>query len=341
MRRWQDTADFASRLAFFAVVPFVVLVVAALFPVGMTIANLGVCVLAVLFTDVVRVASRRWPLIERVLGGVMKFEQYYRLHPPKPFAYYIFFPFLFPYWLSVDHARREFLLYKAVNLATLAFVILGAVYQYFAYYRPQLGVSACVQVLLVTLALEIFIVMVMLMPLATSIVRYRLAGKRKRLHALLVVGGLSTLLAIVVLLARRDPVVSWAARERLVLRTQADRASAHRSQHAAAKAAWAAIPTHRAEVDSDGKVTGEAVDAARASLRKFYKEDEAQAFDAWLTRSAKSEVLVLYVETKNKRRPAVFLAMDRSGREVRDPKKLPKGALKAMKLAADGLVLDL
>jgi hypothetical protein len=33
--------------------------------------------------------------------------------------------------------------------------------------------------------------------------------------------------------------------------------------------------------------------------------------------------------------------MDRGGKEIRDLKKLPKGALDAMKLAADGLTLEL
>lgn len=333
------TADFAARLAFFAIVPFMVLVLAALFPVAMTLVELGVCVLAVLFANVLRSASRKWPVLERVLGGPMKFERYYRLHRPKPFAYYIFFPLLFPYWLTVDDARREFLLYKEVNLATLAFVLLGAVYQYFVYYRPQLGIGAVAHVMIVTIVLEIVVVMVMLMPLATSIVRYRLEGQRRKLVALFVVGGLSTLVALVGLVHRRDPVVSWAARERLVLRTEADTAGARKSQHDAAKAAWAAIAKHRTDVDTDGKIVGEPIESARKALGKFYKKDEAEAFDAWLTRNAKTEILVLYVETKGKHRPTIFYALDRGGHEVRDPKKLPKGALHAMKLAADGLVL--
>ena len=341
MRSVLDEVDFGSRLVFFAVVPFVVLLLAALFPVGMTIANLGVCVLAVVFADVLRRGSRRWPALEHVIGGAMGFEQYYRLHPPKPFAYYIFFPLLFPYWLAVDHARREFLLYKAVNIATFVFVLLGAGYQYFAYYRPELGVFECLRIMAYTLLVELLLVMVMLMPLATSIVRYRLAGQRRRLVALLAVGGLSTSIALGTLVARRDPVVSWAARERLTMRTQANKIGARRSQHAAAKAAWGAIAAHRDDVDTDGKVLGEPIDRARVALAKFYKEDEAQAFDAWLTRSKKSELLVLYVEAKSTRRPAIFLAVDRAGHEVRDPRKLPKGALDAMKLAADGLVLDL
>jgi hypothetical protein len=339
VRRILDGVDFASRIVFFAVAPFLVFVVAALFPITMTLANLGVCVVSVVFINVLRSYAERFPILDKVVAGPMKFERYYRLHPPKPFAYYIFFPLLFPYWLSVDHARREFVLYKTVNLATLAFVVLGAVYQYFAYFRPQLGLFACVHVMLVTLVLEIAIVMTMLMPLATSIIRYRLAGQRRRLVALVAVGALSTSVALIALARRRDPVISWAARERLTLRTKKALPAARYAQRVAAKSAWGAIAKHEGEVDTDGKVTGEPVVRARASLRKFYKDDEAEAFDAWLARTGKTELLVLYVETTSKRRPTIFFAMDRAGHEVRDPKKLPKGALDAMKLAADGPVL--
>jgi len=323
-------------------VPFIVLVVAALFPVTMTIVNLFVCVTAVIFANVLRSASKRWPWVERVFGGVMKFERFYRLHPPKPFVYYVFFPLLFPYWLASEPARREFLLYKAINLATFAFVILGAVYQYFAYYRPELGIGAVLRVLLLTLLVEIVIVMTMLMPLATSIVKYRLAGQRGRLVMLLAVGGLSTTFAIVGLMARRDPVVSWSARERLFLRTEANGIAARDAQRAGAAAAMTALAKHKNDVDRDGKVVGEPIDAARAALATYYKRDEAQGFDLWLTRSKKRYLLVLYVESKGrKKRPPIFFARDRAGHEIDDPKQLPRGALAAMKIASDGVGLGL
>ncbi len=42
----------------------------------------------------------------RVLRRQLAFEAYYRTQPPKPFLYYVFYPFLFPYWLVVREARR-------------------------------------------------------------------------------------------------------------------------------------------------------------------------------------------------------------------------------------------
>src|SRR5258708_6596932 len=110
MKWWLDVLDFGARAAFFVIPPFFVFVVAAVFPVGATVLNLAFCVLVVVFANVLRSAGKRVPLLGKALGGALKFEQYYRLHPPKPFVYYMFYPLLFPYWLAVESARREFLL---------------------------------------------------------------------------------------------------------------------------------------------------------------------------------------------------------------------------------------
>ncbi|HEY2365411.1 MAG TPA: hypothetical protein VGH87_03455 [Polyangiaceae bacterium] len=350
MRRWLDWADFGARIVFFAVAPFLVFVMAAFFPVTATLVNLGLCLAVVSFADVVRAANQRFPILSAVLTGPLDFERYYRNHPPKPFAYYIFYPLLFPYWLANDSARREFLLYKTVNLLSLGLLVGTTVYEYFAYFRPELGVRECLIVLFVTALFEIVVVMTMLMPLATSLIKYRLARHRGRLATLVVVGACSVALAIFAVEKRRDPVVSWAARERVLLRTKANKPKARAATISAAKAAWAVIPKHKDDVDrqgrsppaidSDGKVEGEPLEAARAALKKFYKPDEAQAFDGWVSHAKKGNpgILVLYVESRGKKRPPIFIALDRSGKEVRDPKKLPKGALDGMKLAADDVL---
>ena len=340
MRRWLDWADFGARIVFFAVAPFIVFVMAAFFPVTATLVNLGLCLGVVAFADVVRAADRRFPIVSKVLTGPLDFERYYRNHPPKPFAYYIFYPLFFPYWLANDNARREFLLYKTVNILSLGLLVGTTVYEYFFYFRPQLGVRECLLILFVTALFEIFTVMTMLMPLATSLIKYRLANHRGRLVTLVLVGACSVALAIFAIEKRRDPVVSWAARERVILRTKADKNHARSATLAAAKAAWAAIPKHKDAIDADGKVEGEPLEAARTALKKFYKADEAQAFDGWVSHEKKGipGVLVLYVESRGKKKPPIFLAIERSGKEVRDPKKLPKGALDGMKLAADDVL---
>ncbi len=344
MRRLLDLFDFGARIAFFAVAPFMVFIMAAFFPVTATLVNLGLCLAVVSFADVVRSAQTRVPLLATVLTGPLEFERYYRNHPPKPFAYYIFYPLLFPYWLSNDSARREFLLYKTVNIVSLAMLVGTTVWSSFTTFRPQLGLAECLLILFVTALFEIATVMVMLMPLATSLVKYRLAGQKGRLVTLVVVGALSVLVAIVAIEKRRDPVVSWAARERVILRAKADKGHARVAHVSAAKAAWGALKKDKDDIEQDGKLVGESIDAARDVLKKFYKADEAQAFDGWVSHSKNGTpgVLVLYVQGRGKRRPPIFVALERSGKEVRDPKKLPKGALDGMKLAADDLIaLDL
>jgi hypothetical protein len=340
MRRWLDWADFGARIVFFAVAPFIVFVMAAFFPVTATLVNLGMCLAVVAFADVVRAANKRFPILSTVLTGPLDFERYYRNHAPKPFAYYIFYPLLFPYWLSNDVARREFLLYKTVNLVSLALLVGTTLYEYFVYFRPELGVRECLIILFVTALFELVVVMTMLMPLATSLIKYRMARHRARLVTLVVVGVCSVALAIFAIERRRDPVVSWAARERVLLRTKADKGHARAATMSAAKAAWAAIPKHTGDIDSDGKIEGEPLEAARTALKKFYKPDEAQAFDGWISHATIGNpgVLVLYVESRGKKKPPVFIALDRNGKEVRDPKKLPKGALAGMKLAADDVL---
>lgn len=316
-------------------------VLAELFPVTGTVVNLALCLAVVGFTDVIRAAATRVPILAKVLGGPLEFERFYRLHPPKPFAYYAFYPLLFPYWLSVDTARRELLLYKTVNLVSLALLGGTAVYEYFEYFRPELGMADCLHILLVAAFLEMLVVMFLLMPLATSLVKYRLAGQRGRLAVLLTVGALSVVIAGVGLAHRRDPVVSWAAKERVILRTKARKAQARATQVGAVKKAWAILGKHyRDDLDTDGKVVGDAMDGAREALTKFYKADEVAAFDAWVShKRGGKDILVLYVPAHRKK-PPMFVALDRAGHETRNLKELPKGALRGMNIAADGDVLD-
>jgi hypothetical protein len=227
-----------------------------------------------------------------------------------------------------------------VNIVSLALLVGTTVNEYFVYFRPELVERECLIILFVTALFEIVVVMTMLMPLATSLIKYRLASHRGRLATLVIVGACSVALAIFAIEKRRDPVVSWAARERVLLRTRADKNKARTATIAAAKAAWAAIPKHTGDIDADGKVEGEPLEAAHKALEKFYKADEAQAFDGWVSHAKKGNpgVLVLYVESRGKKKPPIFIALDRSGKEVRDPKKLPKGALDGMKLAADDVL---
>ena len=91
-------------------------------------------------------------------------------------------------------------------------------------------------------------------------------------------------------------------------------------------------------VEADGKVVGKPLDDARAALEKFYKHDEAFAFDLWASPRNHPSVLVLYAQSRRKR-PALWVAL-KDGAELRDPKLLPKGAFVAMRVAADTVSVE-
>jgi len=53
-----------------------------------------------------------------LLKEAFAFESYYREQRPRPFAYYLVYPLLFPYWLVNREARQEFLMFRGYTLAS-------------------------------------------------------------------------------------------------------------------------------------------------------------------------------------------------------------------------------
>ncbi|HEX5099107.1 MAG TPA: hypothetical protein VFV94_06380, partial [Polyangiaceae bacterium] len=78
---------------------------------------------------------------------------------------------------------------------------------------------------------------------------------------------------------------------------------------------------------------GAPLDDARAALQKFYKRDEVAAFDLWASPKVRPRTLVLYAEARPGR-PPIWVALQ-DGAEIRKLTELPKGALAAMREAAD------
>lgn len=329
--------DFTLRLAFFAVAPLFIVFASALFPVTGALIMIGLALFVFLFGEAVRGLAERRPIVQKLLKGQLAFEAYYRVHKPRPFLYYVFYPLLFPYWLAVKKARDEFLLFKGYTLFSLAMLVGGAVWQYFTAWRPELGLREFFVVLVAQLVVETLLVLMLVMPIATTVVHFHAEGAKRRLAAVLAIGLISSGIAIARIERRRDPVVSFSTRERVGMRTAKNVKASRDAEAAALKAAWKVLAKEKDDVDRDGKVEGEALDAAHAAMVGFYRKDEAQAFDLWLSRSKSHELLVVYFQAR-RGRPPIFLAMDRKGREVADAKQLPKGALVAMKHAADGVV---
>jgi len=325
--------DFLLRLAFFALAPIGIVRAAALFPMTGALLNVGLALLVFLAQEAISSRVERWPWLRWLLGRELKLEAHYRAHPPRPFLYYVLYPLLFPYWLIDAGARREFLLFKGYTLTSLLVLVASVVVQYFVYWQPELGLREYLPVVGITFAIEMIFVLALLMPIATTIIGLHQSLRRKRLLVLLLVGLGSTTWALARVLHRRDPIVSYATRERVLLRTKSDPRVARAAQLDALRAGWRHWRALPEAMEGDGKVQGSVLDAAHEALEKFYKHDEAFAFDLWASPQRDPQTLVLYFEARRQRSP-IWLGLTKGGEEVRDPDKLPRGAFLAMLRAA-------
>jgi hypothetical protein len=323
--------DFLLRLAFFAAAPFVLVLVAALFPVSGALIQIGVGLGAFLAGEALRRVAARSRLVEKALSSQLAFEAHYRNHRPRPFLYYVFYPLLFPYWLAVADARREFLLYKGYTLVSFALLLVSQVVGYVRNFPPELGFAAFLPLAAGAFAVETVVVLMFLMPIVTTVVHFHTLRAPWRLGAVMLVGLVSVTVAVVRLERRRDPVVSYATRVRVGERTTAKPAGAQKAQIAGLRAAWKALPKDKTDVDHDGKVEGDVLEAAQDAIAAtdFYKNDEAHAFDLWYVHQGKTSEMILYFEARGKKDP-IWLAMLSSGAVTHDAKQLPKGAFNAM-----------
>jgi hypothetical protein len=321
--------DFLLRLAFFAAAPFALVLAASLFPVTGALVQIGLGLAAFFAGEALRRVAARSKWVGVALSSQLAFEAHYRQHRPRPFLYYVFYPLLFPYWLAVADARREFLLFKGYTLASFALLLVSLVVQYLRFFPPELGVVAFLPIAGGTFLVETAVVLMFLMPIVTSIVHFHSLRAPVRLGALMLVGLASVTVAVVRLERRRDPVVSFATRTRVGLRTRAKAQAAVQAQTTGLHAAWKALPKDRRDVDHDGKIEGDVLEAAQDAMVGFYKNDEAHAFDLWLVRKGSSSMMVLYFEARGKNEP-IWLAMTQTGQVTHEAKQLPKGAYNAM-----------
>lgn len=327
-------ADFVFRLTFFAAAPFAIVAVAELFPVRGALIDVGLALSVFAAGEAARRWASRARFVKWLLSEALAFETYYREKPPRPFAYYFFYPLLFPYWLSQKEARREFLMFRGYTAGSFLILLGSLGYDYFAHWQPELGVVAFLPAVALTLGVETLLVLSLLMPIATTVVWYHSSHRRYRLLTMLLIGILSTALALAEVARRRDPIVSYVARERVRLRTKAVPDVAHATLLAAARIAWSEA-VKREGLDGDGKVEGPPLDSAREKLQSFYKYDESYAFDLWASPRRRPKILVLYFEARRKK-PPIWVAIGANGAEITVPAALPKGAFDAMRKVADG-----
>ena len=334
-------ADFVLRMVFFASAPLVIVFAAELFPVRGALIDVGLALGLFIAGEAVQGWASKTRLVRSLLREALAFEAYYRSRPPRPFIYYLAYPLLCPYWIFNRDARREFLLFRGYTLGGLLILLATLGWQYYSTWAPELSLRQYAPYVLITLAVETLLALALLMPIATTVVWYHSSFRRGRLVMVLMVGLVSTGIAFYRVANRRTPIVSFATRERVTLRTAAASRKAHRNLLAAVRAANKSM-TKAPVVEGDGTVMGVPLEKASAVLEQFYKPDEAYAFSLWASPRRHPNVLVIYFEARRKRRP-IWVAIKGDGTESRSPSQLPKGAFRAMRAAseADDAVLEM
>ena len=322
--------EFALRVAFFAAAPVVLLGLAMLVPMTAALVNMVLALSAFFFAEVLRgwVEKKGW--VGRLLRRQLAFEAYYREQPPKPFVYYVFYPLLFPYWLVQREARREFWLFKGYTLLTFGLVLVAGIYRLFFVYRPELGVRDFVGPFFLGLLIETFAVMMLIMPITTSVVALHIRKQDKRLVALIVVGLLSSGVTAWGLAHRHRTTPSLEARNRVEQRTKARPTYAEHAMVTGLLAAWAR-KDEGTRAKGEGILEGPPLDAARGALGEFYRADEAASFDLWASGKKDAPMLVLFAEGRSKKSKPVFLGMKPDGTVVRKGAELPPGARKIVR----------
>jgi hypothetical protein len=328
--------DFVLRLGFFALAPVGIVLAAELFPVRGALIDVGLALAVFVAGEAARSVAARSRVATLFLKEALAFEGYYRARPPRPFLYYFFYPLLFPYWLTNREARREFLMFRGYTLGSLAILLGTLAWQYHRDYLPELGLRRFLPAVAISLVVETLLVLSLLMPIATTVVWYHASFRRRRLVVVLLAGLVSTAAVTYRVSSHRDPIVSYFTRKRVAWRTSAERKKAHAALLTGVMAAWNEMYRSRATgtgVEQDGKVEGPPLDLAREKLRAFYKIDESFAFDLWASPKRRPRLIVLYSEARSGR-PPIWVALE-NGAEIRHTASLPKGALAAMKQAAD------
>lgn len=331
-------AEYALRIAFFAFVPFGVVLLAMLVPMGAAIANMVMALGAFFFGQVLIGAASKRPLLKRILKRQLAFEEYYRLNPPRPFLYYVFYPLMMPYWLFSGPARREFLLFKGYTFLTLGVILLMGVYRYHWVYQPELGFKQFIGAFGIGLVVETLAVMTLIMPMTTSIVTLHRKRHRKRLTALLAVGLISAGIAAAILAARHRTFPSLETRQRIIDRSASAPVTTRATLQKAVAKAWQirrATAKDQWERETDGTVLGAPLDNAHATLSGFYRPDEASAFELWTTsRREKQQLMIIFAEGRKKGQP-VWLGMRPDGTVVDKIVDVPRSARVAMRTAGD------
>jgi hypothetical protein len=333
-----EILEYVLRIAFFLFVPFGVVLLAMLVPMGAAIVQMILALAAFFLGEMLVATAEKRPWLKRVLRRQLAFEAYYRQHPPRPFLYYMFYPFLFPYWLWVKEARREFVIFKGYTIVTVIVISGTGVYHWFFVYQPEIGIKTFVVAFGIQLVVETLAVLMLIMPMTTSVVALHRKRQQYRLIALLAAGLLSAGVAGAYLRMRHRSFPSLETRQRVVARNTANHVKSKLVMKQALEKAWKvrrSAARDQWERETDGTVTGAPLDDARDVLESFYRDDEAGAFELWTTaRTEKPPIMIVFAEGRKKGNP-VWLGLRPDGTVVDKITDVPRSARRAMRTAGE------
>lgn len=314
------------RLVYFLVAPFIVIGAAAVLPMTAVILNFVLLIAGFIFIEAVRRSARQNALVARIAARQLAFADFYEQHPPKPFAYYVFYPLLAPYWLFNGVARREFGLYRGFTRLGVVLLLVFGAFDYALSWAPDIAFGEFFVIFFAVFILNIIILIGFMIPLAVTIVSYQLAGRSRSVSILLGAATLSISLSFLGIYASRDTIVTFPTVSRTRLRGEADLERAVQVQTAALVSVWQDIRDRRTELDEHGWLLGASRERARRELTSFYRGDEAACFQVRVWPADRpTDALLKCDQPRDK--PTVWLAMTADGAVHRDAARLPANRL--------------
>jgi hypothetical protein len=286
--------DLALRFVYVALVPFFLAMLSNLIPItGIVIGTAIATIIALFGAQRWRARVGRIRFIGGLLAGFGQLGEYYAENPPKPLLYYVIYPVLVPHWLFARKARREFMLYRSINLVAIAIIAVSGIVDYFDSWKP-LPFSEFFGTAVGSFFIQLIVLGAFVMPIVTTVLMLHSRGNTRWLIALVLLGVLTAIGGV----AQRDHMkgVPFDVAQRIRARLKLFDAEAHASLRAALDAADASL-----RQSSD---IGIATQRAREVLDDFYRSDEAAPFKVWTD----GRIVLLYVQLQ--RNQSVWIARD-------------------------------
>jgi len=315
---------YAGRVWVLSGIPMLVIALASIYGLWGAVISVGVTLVLFLVAAAVRdwERSRAWPLSWLLARG-RAFEAYYREHPPQHPLIYLFYPLMVPFMLGKPHVRAELKLYRAFQGLALVIIVAAAGVEYAERWSPDLGFGDFLPYLGVRLAMEAYLTLSLLLPIATTVVElHQFPSMGRSIGCLL---ALAFGIAIGLGLHPNLPP-SYSARIRVHARAQLQPEVSRASLVSAAAAARKNIAaTDGVEAFDNGRVEGPPEQAAHSVLEGYWRPDEAKTFGVWASDPREPQLVVVFARRYGST-PPTWVGLQRSGAVVDDVSRLPTSA---------------